>query len=107
MKYDPKKPQHRKNLAEVLIHTLNEAGFKEEDSDYHEMLYSRIVKDTGCKIIVFSSIDKNTKVRLELKTLIDPLGRSIKPIQIKSWLNHYFDINFEIENIKRDELQLY
>ncbi len=46
------------------------------------------------------------RVGLELNTKIDDLGRSIKPIQIKCWLEEYFDQSLIIDDVKRDEIKL-
>ena len=44
--------------------------------------------------------------RIELKTYIDQMGRSIKPIQVKLWLEEYFDQSLIISSVIRDEIHL-
>ena len=46
-------------------------------------------------------------INLKLKTLIDPIGRSIKPLHIKLWLEEYFEHPLEISSMQRDEIQLH
>ena len=45
-------------------------------------------------------------IRLELNALIGPGGRSIKPIQIKHWLEEFLGEPLEINHVQRDEIQL-
>jgi len=45
-------------------------------------------------------------IRLELNTLIDPMGRSIKPKQVKFWLEEFLGKPLEISREQRDEIQL-
>ncbi len=45
-------------------------------------------------------------VRLELNAFIDPLGRSIKPTQVKHWLEEYFEYPLAISHVHRDEIKL-
>ncbi len=45
-------------------------------------------------------------VRIELNALIDPIGRSIKPVQIKHWLEEYFGKSLKISHVQRDEIKL-
>ncbi len=45
-------------------------------------------------------------VRLQLEAEIDQMGRSLKPQQIKHWLEEYFKNPLKISDIKRDELKL-
>ncbi len=45
-------------------------------------------------------------VSIELETNINALGMSIKPIQIKHWMEKELNQTLHIENIKRHELQL-
>ena len=57
-------------------------------------------------------INKDTKapalksIRLELNALIDPLGRSIKPKQVKYWLEEFLGKSLKISRVQRDEIQL-
>lgn len=44
--------------------------------------------------------------RIELKTFIDPIGRSIKPAQIKYWLEEYYEQSMQMSDVTRDELTL-
>lgn len=46
-------------------------------------------------------------VQLVLETLIDPMGRSLKPMQVKHWLEEYFGHHLEIRHIQRDEILLF
>ena len=43
---------------------------------------------------------------IELNALIDSMGRSVKPMQVKHWLEEYFAESLDISSIKRDEIQL-
>ena len=45
-------------------------------------------------------------VRIHLKALIDPIGRSIKPIQVKHWLEEYLEQSLAISHMQRDEIEL-
>ena len=45
-------------------------------------------------------------VHIQLETKIDPIGLSLKPIQIKHWLEGYLQEPLEVTDIKREELQL-
>ena len=45
-------------------------------------------------------------IRLQLNALIDPLGRSIKPKQVKEWLEQYIEHSLEISRVQRDEIKL-
>tara|TARA_Y100001968_G_C19374947_1_gene727126 strand:+ start:488 stop:766 length:279 start_codon:yes stop_codon:yes gene_type:complete len=45
-------------------------------------------------------------IRAELETLIDPMGRSIKPMQIQLGYQSFFEHPINIKSIKRDELKL-
>mgnify|MGYP000296550817 FL=1 len=45
-------------------------------------------------------------IRLQLNALIDPLGRSIKPKQVKEWLEKYIEHPLEISRVQRDEIKL-
>ena len=45
-------------------------------------------------------------IELELHAYIDGMGRSLKPIQIRHWLEDYFQLPLNIKNMKRDELKL-
>ena len=65
MKYNPKSDDHRKVLAQKIKDKLNQCGFAQEQSDYDEIIYSREVIDTDCKVLVFTSIGKrNNQVRM-------------------------------------------
>ena len=89
--------------AKKLVWKDKDKKGRAREIDFKEALISLKIKKSYIGSISLSSIKK---IRLELKTVIDPIGRSIKPIQIKSWLDEYFDLNLTIKNIKRDELQL-
>ncbi|WP_320666915.1 TIGR03960 family B12-binding radical SAM protein [Prochlorococcus sp. MIT 1307] len=45
-------------------------------------------------------------VRMQLNAVIDKQGRSIKPIQIKHWVEESLGLPLEISNVQRDEIQL-
>ncbi len=49
----------------------------------------------------------NHRIRVQLNAHIDPIGRSIKPMQIKQWLEEYLEQPLEISQVKRDEIQLH
>ena len=46
------------------------------------------------------------KASIELKALIDPMGRSLKPSQIKHWIEERMGYALEISDVRRNELQL-
>ncbi len=48
-----------------------------------------------------------SSARLELDSLIDPIGRSIKPQHVQHWLEEYFGDPLIITGLKRDELQIH
>jgi len=60
MKYNPKSRDHRKLLADKIKDKLKICGFNIEKTDYQELVYSREVKGTNCKVLVFTSIGKQT-----------------------------------------------
>ena len=45
-------------------------------------------------------------IQIQLKAFIDPIGRSIKPLQIKHWLEECLGHPIEISRVQRDEIQL-
>ncbi len=45
-------------------------------------------------------------IRLKLNTLVDPFGRSIKPLQIKHWIEESLGQPLIISRVQRDEIQL-
>ena len=51
-------------------------------------------------------LTNNQGIRLELNALIDPLGRSIKPLQIKHWLEIFLEQSLSISHVQRDEIKL-
>ena len=48
----------------------------------------------------------NQLIRIQVNCLVDDMGRSIKPIQVKSWLERYLGQVLELENVVRDEIHL-
>ncbi len=46
------------------------------------------------------------EIRIHLDTYVDPLGRSIKPIHVKYWLEKYLGHSLTISRMQRDEIHL-
>ena len=62
MKYNPRQIEHRKILADKIKEKLTSCGFKQEQTDFSEIVYSREVHDTDCKVLVFTSIGKKSNM---------------------------------------------
>ena len=62
MKYNPRDNNHRKILADKIKEKLTSCGFKQEQTDYSEIVYSREVANTDCKVLVFTSIGKKSNM---------------------------------------------
>ena len=60
----------------------------------------KIEEDTTGELMELKTIN------LQLNALIDPKGRSIKPIQIKHWLEENLEQTLNISRVQRDEIQL-
>ncbi len=66
-------------------------------------LNSLILKPTKYSI---SELSRNQGIQLQLNALIDPIGRSIKPIQVKHWIEEYLGKSLGMSHVQRDEIQL-
>lgn len=62
MKYNPRDNNHRKILADKIKEKLTSCGFTQEVTDHSEIVYSREVLNTDCKVLVFTSIGKKSNM---------------------------------------------
>ena len=62
MKYNPRNNEHRKILADKIKEKLLDCGFVTEKTDFPEIVYSREVNNTGCRVLVYTSIGKKTNM---------------------------------------------
>ncbi len=104
----PSVSEWKKAINKLL--QANELIWKDKDKkgrprerDFHEALISLKINHIEN---LSSDISKPQRVRLQLHSEIDESGRSIKPIQVKNWLDKIFGLDLKLKSIKRDELQL-
>ena len=69
-----------------------------EEQSSHQM---NIERDIVAKVATLKT------VRVELTALITQGARSIKPLQIKHWLEEFLGRPLEIARVQRDEIQLH
>ena len=91
-----------KNSKKLILIDTDKKGRKRE-RDFRSELKS-------LKIIEFNNqLEKhkvNNSIHMELRSLIDPLGKNIKPEYIKSWLEEFSGESLKINHIKRIQLIL-
>jgi len=46
------------------------------------------------------------RVRLRLEAAVDPMGRSIRPLQIQHWLEQHLAMPLRLDRLRREALQL-
>ncbi len=92
--------QKKKNL---IWHDTDKKG-RPRHRDCRPSLVSLNIHNEVPKSI---KIQQFNEIRLELETLIDSMGRSLKPTQIKFWIEEYFKHPATITDIRRDELLLF
>ena len=61
MKYSPEDKNSRKQLGIDIITKLFSCGFKVYQKNYNEIVFYREVDNTKNKVLVFTSVDKQTK----------------------------------------------
>ena len=90
-------------LSKELLWNDTDKKGRPRERDLRPLLQSlNLHNDCENKIIL-----RSEKVRIELETFIDPIGRSLKPLQIKHWIEQHLKQTLEITDIKRDELKLH
>ncbi len=87
---------------QLIWHDTDKKG-RPRQRDFKPQLKSLQLKNKVMQGMEFAPI---TSARVELNTLIDPMGRGLKPIQIQHWVEEYFGYSLEISRVKRNELLL-
>ena len=92
------------NSKELIWNDLDKKGRARQRNCRPELcdlkINSRLESDLGEEIF------DEKFIRLKLNAFIDPVGRSIKPVQIKHWLEEYLGQSLAISDVQRDEIQL-
>ena len=87
------------NASELIWHDKDKKG-RSRTRDYLSQLQSLILKTNPQEDSLLKTI------QIELAALIDPLGQSIKPEQIKFWVEAQLKQPLKLSGVKRKELQL-
>ncbi len=90
--------------SDVLIWKDTEKKGRSRVRDYRSCLKSLHIKGIRDERYRLSS---SQSIRIELNARIDDLGQSIKPIQIKYWLEPHLNQSLLLSNVRRDEIQLH
>ncbi len=71
--------------------------------------YRNSLRSIKLQILASNDLDLSriTTAKIRLDTHIDEMGRSIKPIHIKHWIEKYLEHPLSMTDVKRDELQLH
>ncbi len=91
------------NAKELLWRDRDKKG-KQRIKDFKESLHRLEIESV--RKVNQDGLSK-TSVHLKLLTLIDPCGRSIKPMQVQHWAEEKFGSPLIISNLKRQELLLH
>ena len=61
---------------------------------------------TALRQLMLVSPSDGPRVRLQLEATVDPMGRSIRPSQIKHWLEAELGSTLQLHALRREALQL-
>ena len=103
---NPKKVYEAVNIIqdskELILKDTDKKG-RERKRDFRPELKHIKLIDFQDK---FKKDELNDSFHMELNSLINPLGKNVKPEYIKSWLEEFSGESLKINNIKRIQLIL-